>query len=159
MRTGTVSQNEMLCGLFVPNALVYLFFMHGLTILKNGIDRTFLENIREMNRCLLPWGVRIVPLKTWGKVCWFICTALTGCGRIWVTARRGRFWRSGGKVYRDMEGVRKRGNRTTQVCTVQKMYTPVLGGIPETPFVLNGLLRAVPKGIINIRMTCETWHA
>ncbi len=25
MRTGTVSQNEMLCGLFVPNALVYLF--------------------------------------------------------------------------------------------------------------------------------------
>lgn len=41
--------------------------MHGLTILKNGIDRTFLENIREMNRCLLPWGVRIVPLKNMRK--------------------------------------------------------------------------------------------
>ena len=30
-------------------------------------NRTFLENIREMNRCLLPWGVRIVPLKNMRK--------------------------------------------------------------------------------------------
>lgn len=30
-------------------------------------NRTFLENIREMNRRLLPRGVRIVPLKNMGK--------------------------------------------------------------------------------------------
>ena len=30
-------------------------------------NRTFLENIREMNRRLLPRGVRIVPLKNMGQ--------------------------------------------------------------------------------------------
>ncbi len=56
-------------------------------------------------------------------------TNLKGCGRVYQK-RRG-----GGKVYRDMEGVRKRGNRTAQVCAVQKMHKAVLGGIPETSFV------------------------
>lgn len=41
----------------------------------------------------------------------------------------------GGKMHRGMESLWKRGNRAAQVCAVQKMHAPVLGGNPETPLV------------------------